>query len=263
MRRIFKLENKNFTDLNPLQLGIEEFKNEQVSVLEIRDYYTIYYIAAGKGVFQTESAEYSLNSGDLFLVKPYQAVSSAADFEEPWTQIWISFSSSLELEGIFENSIISLPESAELFHDLLECERYGEAATLFVCGKLYEIIALLKKECPQTQDQFERYALIAKNYMDTNYAREISVEAVADYLRIDRCYFSVIFKNKTGKSPREYLIDLRLSKAADLMRKKKYGPSMAAKLCGYPDLYHFSKIFKKKYGVAPREYFNNETNKKQ
>lgn len=51
MRRIFKLENKNFTDLNPLQLGIEEFKNEQVSVLEIRDYYTIYYIAAGKGSF--------------------------------------------------------------------------------------------------------------------------------------------------------------------------------------------------------------------
>ena len=52
MRRIFKLENKNFTDLNPLQLGIEEFKNEQVSVLEIRDYYTIYILLPEKAFFK-------------------------------------------------------------------------------------------------------------------------------------------------------------------------------------------------------------------
>ena len=57
-----------------------------------------------------------------------------------------------------------------------------------------------------------------------------------------------------GKSPQAYLVEFRLTKAAELMGLYDYKPGEAATSVGYHDLFNFSKMFKKKFGISPTEY---------
>ena len=92
--------------------------------------------------------------------------------------------------------------------------------------------------------------------MEHNYQRELSVEELADVCKLNRSYFSKLFKDSMGCPPQEFLIRLRLAKAADLMKGTRRSIGDIAVRCGYPNQLHFSRAFKKRYGVSPREWRN-------
>lgn len=250
------LVNRKFSDINPLLVGTEKCVSGHTYGPAVREYYLIHYVTSGKGTFQADGKEYRLTSGDMFLIRPQQVTTYLADQKEPWTYIWVGFTSSLALQDIFEKNVISAQDCGSIFFSLLECEKFGEYAELFVCGKIYELIACLKKDKTSETNQMKRYALMAKNYIETNYDQDISVSEIARQLGLDRSYFSTIFKNVIGKPPQQYIVDYRLEKAAHFMSTYHYTPLQAARYCGYSDLFNFSKMFKKKYGVAPRYYRN-------
>lgn len=58
---------------------------------------------------------------------------------------------------------------------------------------------------------------MAKNFIETQYADDISIQMIADSLNLARSYFSIIFKKCTGKSPQAYLVGYQLEKAAHFM----------------------------------------------
>ena len=92
--------------------------------------------------------------------------------------------------------------------------------------------------------------------MEHNYQRELTVEEVADACKLNRSYFSKLFRENMGCPPQEFLIRLRLSKAADQMKDTKAPIGEIAAVCGYPNQLHFSRAFKKRYGLSPREWRN-------
>ena len=67
-------------------------------------------------------------------------------------------------------------------------------------------------------------------------------------------YISKIFKEKTGDSPINYLIQIRLGKAKEMLEENRGSIRTIAAQVGYDDVYHFSKLFKKYYGVSPLYY---------
>ncbi len=67
-------------------------------------------------------------------------------------------------------------------------------------------------------------------------------------------YISKIFKEKTGDSPINYLIRVRLSKAREMLTEGRGSIRSISAMVGYDDVYHFSKLFKKHYGVSPMYY---------
>ena len=83
---------------------------------------------------------------------------------------------------------------------------------------------------------------------------DITIKDVADYVGFDRSYFFKIFKQQIGVSPKEYLINQRMSKARSLMKDTEYSCYEICKMVGYEDYSNFSKTFKKRYGKTPREY---------
>ena len=98
------------------------------------------------------------------------------------------------------------------------------------------------------------YIQEAITFMEHNYAREITVEELASVCKLNRSYFSKLFKDSMGCPPQEFLIRLRLSKAAELMKTTTQSIGNISTLCGYPNQLHFSRAFKKRYGMSPREW---------
>jgi len=78
--------------------------------------------------------------------------------------------------------------------------------------------------------------------------------AIAAHICIDRYYLHRIFKNFTNKSPQEYLLCLRMEKAASLLQNTELRISDVSRSVGYSDPLLFSKTFKKSKGLSPSDF---------
>lgn len=256
MERNILLLSRHFPGINPLIAGEEHCSPLHSYGPASREYYLIHYIVSGKGVFKCEGTDYHLSSGDMFLICPGRWSTYTADEKDPWHYVWVGFSSEFDLSDIFSHKTLKGKPYGSLFSDILSCKSRACDAEYYVCGKIYELLAFLAEQKPAPKPGApEHYARMAKNFIDANYAKPISVQMIADTLNLNRSYLSTLFKRYTGKSPQAYLVDYRLHKAAFFMVCHHYPPSKAAICCGYTDLFNFSKMFKRKYGISPRAYW--------
>ena len=59
-----------------------------------------------------------------------------------------------------------------------------------------------------------------------------------------------------GKSPQEFLIAYRMTKATELLKLTQLSVSDIGNAVGYPNQLHFSRAFKNVYGISPRQWRN-------
>ena len=103
------------------------------------------------------------------------------------------------------------------------------------------------------QDFYVREAL---SFIEQNFQNNISVEDIASSCNLNRSYFGKIFRDAVGKTPQEFLISYRMSKAAELLKLTSLSIGSISSAVGYPSQLHFSRAFKNVYGVSPREWRN-------
>lgn len=248
-------------DLNLRAMGWEACKKGHLYGPAVRDHCLIHYICSGKGLFRTARGEYPLSKGWIFLIRPGETTYYQADADEPWEYIWLGFDGAsavglLEKSGLgAEGDILYCPQCEQVFQSLKTVEHMQFAGDIYATSKIYELLAsLIEAQGVGRSDMPSVYVSRAQSYIGSNYSREISVGGIADFLGIDRRYFCAIFKKRTKKTPRRYIVDLRLEKGARLMREFGCSPTEAARSCGYQDFSNFSRMFKKKYGVCPSAY---------
>ncbi|WP_162848364.1 helix-turn-helix domain-containing protein [Paenibacillus nanensis] len=95
---------------------------------------------------------------------------------------------------------------------------------------------------------------LAAEYMEANYNKNISVDTVAEYVQRSTSYLSRIFKESTGMTVGDYLIQLRIKRAMELL--ERHGSSIE-EICGevgYANVSYFNKIFKARTGLTPGQY---------
>lgn len=103
-------------------------------------------------------------------------------------------------------------------------------------------------------DQFTIHALKAEDYIRENYQRNLTLTSVCQDLCLSRSYFSMIMKQHTGMTFIEYLTNLRIEKAKELLKSTHLKTYEIADEVGYEDAHYFSLIFKKGTGTSPTEY---------
>lgn len=91
---------------------------------------------------------------------------------------------------------------------------------------------------------------ISENYSDPN----LGLTQICEYLNISTSHFSSIFKEATGQTFTEALMNLRIQNAERLLRQTKLKNYEIAEKVGFSDPHYFSIVFKKMTGKTPKEY---------
>jgi two-component system response regulator YesN len=115
----------------------------------------------------------------------------------------------------------------------------------------------------QTSSQYSAIIFRAKAYIERHYADpEMSLNQVADHVNRSPSHFSTIFSQETGIVFRDYLTNIRLEKARELLSTTMLRSSEISYEVGYKDPHYFSSVFKKTTGLSPKE-FRLQTRAKQ
>lgn len=77
---------------------------------------------------------------------------------------------------------------------------------------------------------------------------------LAKACNVSEVYFRKLFKAHFGISPKQFIIDIRLRRASQLLTEARRSISEISEATGFSNQYHFSRIFKERFGVTPSEY---------
>lgn len=266
--------NENFLDLRIYQYGYEQCAPLHSFGPFIRNHYLFHYVISGRGSLDATAEDgvttrrYELQAGQGFLICPGLINTYFADENDPWKYVWVEFdglraSESLRYGGLTAAQPIyradDETQSNRVRDLMLYIAEHSEASTIHLIGYLYLFVdALMQSSSTRVSAQENQlkdfYIQEAVNYIEQNYQRNLTVEEVADACRLNRSYFSKLFKENVGCPPQEFVIRVRLAKAAELMCSSNAPISEIAVRCGYSNQFHFSRAFKKHYGIPPQKW---------
>lgn len=239
------LENKNFTDFNPVDFGYEKCAPSHSFGPHIRNTYLIHFVSKGNGIFKNEKNEYRVHASQAFVIRPGEVCYYEADRENPWEYTWIGFTGAIAQKLCAPQDVLNIDAMLiKEMHFAFEKANPEE----YLAGMLFKIYAEVN-----ANELGANYPVRVMEYINTNYMNSISVEKIADYLNLNRKYLVRIFKEKTGSTIQEYMVSKRLEEAKKLL-KKGYCVSESAYMSGYGDAFNFSKAFKKRFGFSPNDY---------
>lgn len=266
----FNFSYRNISDsieLNIYTCGTEKCKSMHSYGPAIRSGYLLHLILSGEGIYKVNKKTYHLKAGDGFLIYPNELIYYKADKNNPWEYAWIGFTGTKIDEYLSHTTlskdypIFSFNENSNLvtsMNSVISATKIESNKNLKIISSLYDFVYNLLEEIPNenipTKATPKTYVEEALLYIQSNYQDNISVIDVANHLSIDRSYFHRIFKKYVNKSPQEYILNLRLEKAADFLLNTSLNIGDISRSVGYIDTFLFSKNFKKFKGYSPSEY---------
>ena len=97
-----------------------------------------------------------------------------------------------------------------------------------------------------------------EKFIRNNYNHDIKLQEISDHFYISREYISRKFKQEYGVNISEYIINIRMESAKELLQNSNLKIYEIANRIGYQDDKYFRKVFKKLIGVTPNEYRDNQ-----
>jgi AraC family transcriptional regulator len=94
----------------------------------------------------------------------------------------------------------------------------------------------------------------AVDYIQAHLCEDLSLGAIAERLGMSQYYFCHLFKRSTGMSPHQYLIQQRLERAKNLLKRSEQTIVSVASECGFANQSHFAKYFRQYTGMTPRQF---------
>ncbi len=119
---------------------------------------------------------------------------------------------------------------------------------------LNKIADITKHMANRKKNQSESIVAKAIGFLNENYRKDISLDDVSRVVNINPYYFSKRFKEETGVNFIDYLTNIRINKAKELLEDPRLSIKEICNLSGYSDPNYFSRIFKKIENLTPSEY---------
>lgn len=272
--------SENFIDLGLYQYGWERCDPAHSFGPVARNHYLFHYVISGTGTHTAQNSSgdsitYKIRSGQGFMIFPHQICTYIADNELPWEYVWLEFDGlkvkeAVEACGLNISHPVYRPRHKDLAQqmkeEMLYITNHSHESPFHLIGHLYLFLDYLTRSNAspiQTKGGRMRdfYVKEAVTFIEQNFQNDITVEDIAAFCNLNRSYFGKIFHDTVGKSPQEFLISYRMSKAGELLKMTSLSIADIGNAVGYPNQLHFSRAFKNVYGVSPRAWRYEQSGK--
>lgn len=272
---------------------IDEFKNTDLgSLLHITDIgfypkasfhfrkrskteanqYILLYCVEGEGWFEIENQIQKVIANQVFVLPKAKAHSYGSKSANPWTIYWIHFDGDKAhffSEGLDKPLVVS-PESFsriedrfKLFEEIFSTLKNGYSknnlefsitALFYFLGSIKYLSSYRTSSNLNQQNQRRDVADEAIHFMRENVRKRLTLKEIAEYVEISPSHFSTLFHNKTGYSPLNYFIHLKIQEACHHLDFSDMKINQISMLVGFDDPFYFSRLFTKTMGISPSEY---------
>ncbi len=273
------LSDISYRELHPTILYCSRVKDARLSSYHSHSNIEIAYILSGTGRYLVDGVNYDVKQGDLLICNPGVMHQSIVTNPSDQTLEFVVGLTDIHFLNMPENTI-ELPGGVHLLslnseykreisrccYEIMEENVSTQPGRYYLIqAQMMKILILIFRTIVGTNTHesvsmaFESYSkgyVVKKivQYLNENYSQHISLDQIAHNMYLSPVYISKIFKEKTGDSPINYLIKIRLNKAREMLKEDKGSIKTIASLVGYDDVYHFSKLFKKHYGISPLNF---------
>ncbi len=244
--------------------------------------YEIYYLQSGTRKIFLDDSIYILNRGDMVFIpmntihktsyvndKVHERIAiifddkAVPDIKSSTSQV--SFKKIFYSEPVIHIASIHRDYIEGLLNRMLsEYEQSDDYSDINIKNCLQELIIFLirykhhkNSEHIQNIDMTDTLMQKAARYIRTNYMEDLSLEAVAAHVNISPTYFSKKFKSSTGFGYKEYLINVRIQEASNMLLETNEPINEIALKCGFNDSDYFGNAFKRTKGISPLKYRKN------
>ena len=237
-----------------------EVKNRELPWAEL------IYIIDGQAVYTINGEKYNVKKGDLLCI-PRGCNRSAYTNPDNLMECY-------GISGLFYNSTLSetnlpfplisnvgihrdiFPIYKNLFSSMMERKPGYElkARGLFMVILSYFYDRLIFGSTNSNYDIRIRKAI---EYIFEHFPEKITIQTVSNKIGLNAYYFGNLFKKETGKSFHQFLNNIRLNHAENMLSEGELNVNEVAWACGFSDPFYFSKLFKKERGVSPSKYIKH------
>jgi AraC-like DNA-binding protein len=224
--------------------------------------FQLLYVTKGGGLFSSaQIPNTAIEEGTMVLLRPGEWHTYRPNDATGWECYWVGFSGAVTGSLVNENTIISIgydEEMVALYRKMLEVsngERPGYQQLL--SGILVHLLAyLFYREKDRTWrdkevlSKIEKARLIIREKINSPF----SPEEIAVSLNMSYTWFRRIFRQYTGMAPAQYISQLRIQKAKEMLSVTTMPVKEIALELGYESIDYFSTQFKKQTGQTPTQF---------
>jgi AraC-like DNA-binding protein len=220
---------------------------------------------SGRGALEYEGRTFAMTKGDAFLVAiPHTHRYYLPQESKRWEFVYVVLYGSeivrLSRSLIRRQGPCLRPAPLSSVFDVLQAilGMRASAPPFVVSAQAYRLVMSLLAEAAlppaHVGEDSHRSVDEAKVYIGERLAGCLEVSEVARAVGLSRTYFSRLFREVEGVTPREYIEHLRMKKAVELLYQKRKAVKEIASECGYSDVNYFCRAFKRTTGLSPGMY---------
>lgn len=265
------LSDKEF----PVQLQVNKINQKgQYFPEHWHEHLELHYVLEGSTTIKVNQRPVRAKKGDLIIANSNELHSGYGDGEAVTTVVAIFEMEALSFELadkniIFQSLIEADDEIRRIMVSIWQEHEQQEIGYKLVCkGFLLHLITYLcrnyalemlsDRENTKRMKNLERLNTVVK-FVQEHYSEPISNRDLADMVHLSEDRFNHFFKEGMGMPPLQYVNEVRLKKAAKLLKKEVFTVAEVAALVGISDYNYFGRIFRRYFGCTPSEMVKNKS----
>lgn len=252
------------------EIGELKARKHHVSRRNRLDSFLFFTVLSGSGKLRYYGKTYPLQEGDFVFIDCNQPYSHETS-DNLWSLRWIHFNGPT-LSDIYQkyvergglptfrsqqlteylslwDTLFSLASGSDHVRDMKINEGLSSLLTLLM------IDSWQKSQKELSSENTKRSELnTILNYLNEHHAEKITLDQLSEIFFINKYYLTRIFKEQHGLSINNYLLQVRITHAKQLLRFSSSSVEEIGLMTGIGPLYYFSRVFKNVEGISPSEY---------
>jgi len=260
-----------YLDLNPAKDrplvvvcgGLEHCTPDYAIHRETFPFYSIEYVARGRGEVKLKRRTFPLQPGRLFSYGPGIPHHITGDAADPLVKYFVNFAGtkatallhSCGLASGHVSEVFPANVLQPLFDELIQVGSQARRESAVLCSKLLESLALriIGAHAPLASSETLAFMTYqhCRRHIEQHSLRLRTLEQIAGECHVNDAYLCRLFRRYDQQTPYQYLLRLKINHAAERLQQPGILVKQVAEEAGFTDPFHFSRVFSSVFGISP------------